>query len=216
MNTKKKRENEALITKAVKMVNDAMKGMKRHDEVTPLSHHSLTVFLILRDLLRVQSTRTLVTGILHDIVEDTGEKKLDIEQEVEREFGAAIAARVAKQTHVYVSETAVPDPKQRRLLRYRKKLARVPAWDAHDCLVSLADILANLYQYDGSIDPVMLRKPPYWNWALREMLPALDQRLREQKWTGLMPSGLVMRHTRYCGPLPLFDRVELAHLDAIV
>lgn len=115
---------------AIHFVEKAFAGQKRIKENIPLSFHSIMVGYMLKD--SGYNKEIILTGFLHDIIEDTEYTYEDIV----RLFGETIASNVLK-----VSEdTTITDWTKRK----EEFFNRMTSWSKEIFLVELADKLQNL------------------------------------------------------------------------
>lgn len=115
---------------AIHFVEKAFAGQKRIKEDIPLSFHSIMVGYMLKD--SGYNKEIILTGFLHDIIEDTEYTYEDIV----RLFGETIASNVLK-----VSEdTTITDWTKRK----EEFFNRMTSWSKEIFLVELADKLQNL------------------------------------------------------------------------
>ena len=115
---------------AIHFVEKAFAGQKRIKEDIPLSFHSIMVGYILKD--NGYNKEVVLTGFLHDIIEDTEYTYEDIKSQ----FGKKIADNVLK-----VSEdVTITDWTKRK----EEFFNRMTSWSKEIFLVELADKLQNL------------------------------------------------------------------------
>ena len=115
---------------AIHFVEKAFAGQKRIKEDIPLSFHSIMVGYILKD--SGYNKEVVLTGFLHDIIEDTEYTYEDIKSQ----FGKKIADNVLK-----VSEdVTIIDWTKRK----EEFFNRMTSWSKEIFLVELADKLQNL------------------------------------------------------------------------
>ena len=127
-----------LLARAYRYSDLAHAGQVRHSG-EPYVSHCVEVARILADLQL--DTTTVVSGLLHDIVEDT-----DITvQDVEREFGSEIAQIVDGLTKI--ANLPLSSREERQVENYRKLLLSI-AKDARVILIKLADRLHNMRTLD--------------------------------------------------------------------
>jgi len=103
----------------------------RKDNETPYIAHPFRVAMTVRDVFEIDDANILAAALLHDTIEDT---TTDYD-EVQEEFGPAIASLVAALT----KDMRLPE--DRREKEYMKQLKSAP-WEAR--LVKLADVYDNL------------------------------------------------------------------------
>ena len=126
--------NESLIQKAYILSKSSHGNQKRHSG-DPYFSHPLAVAEILADLKLDQES--VITGLLHDVVEDT-EVTLD---EIETEFGEEIAKLVDGVTKLGKIESI---PSNERVAENFRKLALAMSEDIRVLLVKLADRVHNM------------------------------------------------------------------------
>lgn len=126
--------NEALVQKAYIFSKEAHGSQKRHSG-DPYFSHPVAVAEILADLKLDQES--IVTALLHDVVEDT-EVTLD---EIEKEFGEEIAKLVDGVTKLGKIESA---PANERIAENFRKLTLAMSEDIRVLIVKLADRLHNM------------------------------------------------------------------------
>jgi GTP pyrophosphokinase len=126
--------NESLIQKAYILSKSSHGNQKRHSG-DPYFSHPLAVAEILADLKLDQES--VITGLLHDVVEDT-EVTLD---EIEAEFGEEIAKLVDGVTKLGKIESI---PSTERVAENFRKLALAMSEDIRVLLVKLADRVHNM------------------------------------------------------------------------
>jgi GTP diphosphokinase / guanosine-3',5'-bis(diphosphate) 3'-diphosphatase len=129
------RLDEELLVRAYRFSEEAHRGQKRNSG-EPYVTHAVEVAKILAELQL--DTATVASGLIHDVVEDT---KITI-ADVEREFGAEIAAIVDGLTKIAKLPTS-GSKQDRQVESYRKMLLSI-AKDARVILVKLADRLHNM------------------------------------------------------------------------
>lgn len=126
--------NEALIQKAYIFSKEAHGNQKRHSGDLYFSH-PVAVAEILTELKL--DCESIVTALLHDVVEDT---EITLE-EIEKEFGEEIARLVDGVTKLGKIETA---PANERIAENFRKLTLAMSEDIRVLLVKLADRLHNM------------------------------------------------------------------------
>jgi GTP pyrophosphokinase len=126
--------NESLIQKAYVLSKTSHGNQKRHSG-DPYFSHPLAVAEILADLKLDQES--VITGLLHDVVEDT-EVTLD---EIEADFGEEIAKLVDGVTKLGKIESI---PSNERVAENFRKLALAMSEDIRVLLVKLADRIHNM------------------------------------------------------------------------
>ncbi len=132
------RLDHELLVRAYKFSDVAHAGQVRHSG-EPYVSHCIEVARILADLQL--DTTTVVSGLLHDIVEDTD---ITIE-DVAREFGSEIAQIVDGLTKI--ANLPLSSREERQVENYRKLLLSI-AKDARVILIKLADRLHNMRTLD--------------------------------------------------------------------
>ncbi len=132
------RLDHEMLVRAYKFSDAAHAGQVRHSG-EPYVSHCIEVARILADLQL--DTTTVVSGLLHDIVEDT-----DITiDDVSREFGNEIAEIVDGLTKI--ASLPLSSREERQVENYRKLLLSI-AKDARVILIKLADRLHNMRTLD--------------------------------------------------------------------
>jgi GTP diphosphokinase / guanosine-3',5'-bis(diphosphate) 3'-diphosphatase len=126
--------NEALVQKAYIFSKAAHGNQKRHSG-DPYFSHPLAVAEILTDLKLDQES--IITALLHDVVEDT---EVTIE-EIEKEFGEDVAKLVDGVTKLGKIESI---PSNERVAENFRKLALAMSEDIRVLLIKLADRLHNM------------------------------------------------------------------------
>lgn len=152
---------EALSFAALKHQGQTRKSADR----APYIHHPIAVATILAGEGGVQDTETLIAALLHDTLEDTDAS----EAELQRHFGARVAAIVAELS----DDMTLPKPERKAIQVLR----------AHDCspparLVRLADKIANVRD--------VIDNPPQ-DWPL-------ERRVRYLSWSGEVVAALRGTH----------------------
>ncbi len=132
------RLDHELLVRAYKFSDVAHAGQVRHSG-EPYVSHCIEVARILADLQL--DTTTVVSGLLHDIVEDTD---ITIE-DVARECGSEIAQIVDGLTKI--ANLPLSSREERQVENYRKLLLSI-AKDARVILIKLADRLHNMRTLD--------------------------------------------------------------------
>ncbi len=133
------RLDEELLVRAYQFSAEAHLGQKRNSG-EPYVTHAVEVAKILADLQL--DTTTVVSGLIHDVVEDT---KITV-ADVEREFGKEIAAIVDGLTKIAKLPNSGSN-QDRQVESYRKLLLSI-AKDARVIIVKLADRLHNMRTLD--------------------------------------------------------------------
>jgi GTP pyrophosphokinase len=129
------RLDEDLLARAYRFSEQAHRGQKRNSG-EPYVTHAVEVAKILAGLQL--DTTTVASGLIHDVVEDTAVSIAD----VEREFGAEIAAIVDGLTKI--AKLPNSGSKQDRQVESYRKLLLSIAKDARVIIVKLADRLHNM------------------------------------------------------------------------
>ena len=129
------RLDQELLARAYRFSEEAHRGQTRNSGA-PYVMHCIEVAKILADL-QLDST-TVVSGLIHDVVEDTA---IELE-DVEREFGKEIAAIVDGLTKIAKLPNSGSN-QDRQVESYRKLLLSI-AKDARVIIVKLADRLHNM------------------------------------------------------------------------
>jgi len=131
----KSRLDEELLVRAYRFSEEAHRGQKRNSG-EPYITHAVEVAKILAELQL--DTTTVISGLIHDVVEDTTITIADIE----REFGAETAAIVDGLTKI--AKLPSSGSKQDRQVESYRKLLLSIAKDARVIIVKLADRLHNM------------------------------------------------------------------------
>ncbi|HEU5186196.1 MAG TPA: bifunctional (p)ppGpp synthetase/guanosine-3',5'-bis(diphosphate) 3'-pyrophosphohydrolase [Gemmatimonadaceae bacterium] len=127
-----------LLTRAYRFSERAHAGQKRSSGDAYVSH-CVEVAKILAELHL--DTVTVASGLIHDVIEDTGVTV----QELEREFGTEIAGIVDGVTKI--GNITFRSTQERQVENYRKLLLSI-AKDARVILIKLADRLHNMRTLD--------------------------------------------------------------------
>ena len=127
-----------LLTRAYRFSERAHAGQKRSSGEAYVSH-CVEVAKILAEL-HLDSV-TVASGLIHDVIEDTGVSV----DEIEREFGTEIASIVDGVTKI--GNITFRSTQERQVENYRKLLLSV-AKDARVILIKLADRLHNMRTLD--------------------------------------------------------------------
>lgn len=162
--------NLALVLRASVFAAQKHRNQRRKDvEASPYINHPLALACILADEGGVADATTISAALLHDTIEDTATTA----EELQREFGAAVAAVVLEVT----DDKALPKAERKRL-----QVEHAGAISDRAKLVKLADKIANLRDiaasppWDWSVD----RRREYFDWAkavvdrLRGVHPGLE------------------------------------------
>ena len=137
--TANNRLDTELLARAYRFSEEAHRGQFR-DSGAPYVTHCVEVAKILADLQL--DTTTVVSGLIHDVVEDTRFGVAD----VEREFGKEIASLVDGLTKIAKLPNS-GSKEERQVESYRKLLLSI-AKDARVIVVKLADRLHNMRTLD--------------------------------------------------------------------
>lgn len=178
-------------------VIEAVGSRLRKDGVTPEWAHPLRVRRLIEERFEIHDRRTLAVALMHDLIEDTDQHGGKIAER----FGLAIATHVDDQTYRELSRASYPTAQERKVAKYEEKMSRVHRWRMRACLVSLADILDNLFLNDGRRDP--LARDPYRWFMVNCMLPELETRMRVLLWRRPFPSDLISGDGQFIGKRPL-------------
>ena len=148
-------DDVARLIKAVDFAAFKHRRQRRKDaEASPYINHPLALARVLKLEAGVAEVDVLVAAILHDTVEDT---ETTVE-ELEREFGHAVASIVAEVT----DDKSLPKPDRKRL-----QVEHAPHISHPAKLVKLADKICNLrdvLEAPPSHWP-MERRRAYFEWA---------------------------------------------------
>lgn len=171
----------AQLVKAASFAASKHKMQRRKDaESSPYINHPLALAHILCSEGHVTAPKILISALLHDTLEDT---ETSVE-EIEREFGAEIAAVVAEVT----DDKSLPKEERKRL-----QVAKAGSRSKAAKLVKLADKISNLRDIAAAppADWPVERREAYFHWAkdvvdeLRGVSPALEQVFDEAYKVGL-------------------------------
>jgi guanosine-3',5'-bis(diphosphate) 3'-pyrophosphohydrolase len=170
-----------LILEAAAFAADRHRMQRRKDaEASPYINHPLALAHILSREGRVDDPVVLCAALLHDTVEDTGTTL----EELERRFGAKVAAIVAEVTN----DETLPKAEQKRL-----QVVNAASKSVGAKLVKLADKISNLRDI-AATPPAgwsAERRAEYYRWSsevvagLRGVNPALDHAFDEAYERGL-------------------------------
>jgi guanosine-3',5'-bis(diphosphate) 3'-pyrophosphohydrolase len=170
-----------LILEAAAFAADKHRMQRRKDvEASPYINHPLALAHILSREGKVNDPIVLCAALLHDTVEDT-ETTLE---ELERRFGAEVAATVAEVTN----DETLPKAEQKRL-----QVAKAASKSRAAKLVKLADKISNLRDLVATPPAGWSRERrlDYYRWSrdvvagLRGVNPALEQAFDEAYDRGL-------------------------------
>ncbi|HYG48522.1 MAG TPA: HD domain-containing protein [Allosphingosinicella sp.] len=174
-----------LILAAAAFAADRHRMQRRKDaEASPYINHPLALAHILSREGAISDATILCAALLHDTVEDT---ETTIE-ELERLFGAEVAAIVAEVTN----DGSLPKPEQKRL-----QVANAASKSRGAKLVKLADKISNLRDI-AATPPAgwsAERRSEYYRWSrdvvagLRGVSPALERAFDEAYERGLARIG---------------------------
>ena len=159
---------------AIRFVTKAFNGKKRIKEDIDMSFHSMTVGFMLKDI--GCNEEIVLTGLLHDIIEDTSYGYNDIE----KYFGKKIADNVLKVTE----DESITDWMERKKIF----IANLSKQNNDIILVELADKLHNLLSdYDEWLshgkEAIATLKTTYEmnKWYYLELLKLFEERLDNNK-----------------------------------
>ncbi len=174
-----------LIFEALEFASHKHRDQRRKDaDASPYINHPLALAHILSREGKISDSIVLCAALLHDTVEDT-ETTLD---ELEREFGAEVAAIVAEVTN----DASLSKAEQKRL-----QVANAASKSRGAKLVKLADKISNLRDI-AATPPAgwsAQRRGEYYRWSrdvvagLRGVSPALEQAFDEAYERGLARIG---------------------------
>lgn len=159
-----------LVLRAAAFAAVKHRTQRRKDaDASPYINHPLALANVLANEGGVNDAHVLAAALLHDTVEDT-DTSLD---ELQREFGAEIAAIVAEVT----DDKSLPKQERKRL-----QVSKAGSKSNAAKLVKLADKISNLRNITSSppADWVTDRKSEYFDWAadvvagLRGVNPTLE------------------------------------------
>jgi guanosine-3',5'-bis(diphosphate) 3'-pyrophosphohydrolase len=127
---------------------------RKNEEATPYINHLITVGHILTDIGGIHDIPTLITGILHDTIEDTDTSP----EELEAEFGAHIRTLVEEVT----DDKSLPKQVHKQL-----QIAHAGEASFEARCVKLADKIANLQDLADSPPATwpLQRKQEYVDWS---------------------------------------------------
>lgn len=132
-------------------------GQRRKGKAAePYVNHLAEVARLVAEGTEGKDATAVVAALLHDTIEDTGTTR----EELEREFGAEVAALVAEVT----DDKALPKAERKRL-----QVANAPGKSARAKVIKLADKTSNLRSITAS-PPVgwdWQRQREYFDWAAR-------------------------------------------------
>ena len=156
-----------LILKACEFAADKHRNQRRKDHArTPYINHPLAVARVLADEGGVKDAEILAAAILHDTLEDTATTR----RELEREFGARIAALVSEVT----DDKSLPKQRRKQL-----QIDHAPMKSKGAALIKVADKICNLRD---------LRASPPKHWTA-------ERRQRYRQWASDVVTALPLgRH----------------------
>lgn len=173
------------IIAAAAFAADRHRMQRRKDaDASPYINHPLALAHILSSEGKISDSATLCAALLHDTVEDT-ETSLD---ELERLFGAKVAAIVAEVTN----DETLPKAEQKRL-----QVVNAASKSRSAKLVKLADKISNLRDIAATPPAGWSagRRLEYYRWSrevvagLRGVSPALERAFDEAYESGLARIG---------------------------
>ncbi len=148
-------ERISLLFKAISFASEKHKDQRRKDSgASPYINHPLAVAETLWRTGRVRDFVTIISGILHDTIEDTGTTP----EELERNFGSEIRSVVEELT----DDKNLPKQERKRLqiVNASHKTNRAKLIKLADKICNIQDIIASPPS-DWSID----RKRAYIAWS---------------------------------------------------
>ena len=125
----------ALFNRAIQYAVDAHAGQLRKGTNIPYIVHPMEAAAIVASM--TQDEEILAAAVLHDVIEDTGRTRRDIE----REFGATVAAYVAAESENKREDQPAADTWQ---LRKQETLNHLATASEPIKMIALGDKLANL------------------------------------------------------------------------
>ena len=144
-----------LILRAAAFAARKHRDQRRKDaEASPYINHPLELARVLAEVGGVTDAATLCTALLHDTIEDTATTR----DELQREFGAEIAALVAEVT----DDKTLPKADRKRL-----QVEHAATISDKAKRVKLADKISNLADVAQSppADWSLQRRREYFDWA---------------------------------------------------
>jgi (p)ppGpp synthase/HD superfamily hydrolase len=156
-------------------------GQRRKGEAAePYVNHVAEVARLVAEATEGKDAVAVVAALLHDTVEDTGVTHADLE----REFGAEVAALVAEVT----DDKRLPKAERKRL-----QVEHAPHKSARARMIKLADKTSNLRSILASppVDWTVQRQREYFEWAgevaqgCRGVNPTLERWFDEARAAGL-------------------------------
>ena len=156
-----------LVLRAAAFAADKHRHQRRKDHArTPYINHPLAVARVLAEEGGVNDPEILAAAILHDTLEDTATTR----RELEREFGARIAALVSEVT----DDKSLPKQRRKQL-----QIDRAPMKSKGAALIKVADKICNLRD---------LRDSPPKQWTA-------ERRQRYRRWASDVVTALPLgRH----------------------
>ena len=145
----------ALVIRAVEFAAKKHRMQRRKDtDASPYINHPIALMHVLCIDGRITDPVILAAAALHDTIEDTETTG----EELEREFGSAIASLVSEMT----DDKSLPKPERKRLqIEHARHMSR------EGTLVKLADKICNLRDMAASppADWSLDRQIEYFDWA---------------------------------------------------
>lgn len=133
----------ARFARALAFARERHQGQLRKDGRTPFIDHVVRVAVLVQG--ETTSMDVICAALLHDTIEDTATSRDDLEAE----FGAAVADLVVELTE---------DKRLPRVERKREAEERAPSLSAAAKLVKLADVLDNLYSLPSASHSITRRR----------------------------------------------------------
>jgi guanosine-3',5'-bis(diphosphate) 3'-pyrophosphohydrolase len=157
----------SLVLRAAAFAADKHRHQRRKDHArTPYINHPLAVARVLAEEGGVKDPEILAAAILHDTLEDTETTR----RELEREFGARIAALVSEVT----DDKSLPKQRRKQL-----QIDHAPMKSKGAALIKIADKICNLRD---------LRDSPPKNWTV-------ERRQKYRQWASDVVTALPLgRH----------------------
>jgi (p)ppGpp synthase/HD superfamily hydrolase len=147
----------ALVLRAAAFAADKHRHQRRKDHArTPYINHPLAVARVLAEEGGVKDPQILAAAILHDTLEDTETTP----KELQREFGARVAALVSEVT----DDKSLPKQRRKQL-----QIDYAPMKSKGAALIKVADKICNLRDLRDSPPThwTVERRRNYTHWALR-------------------------------------------------
>ncbi len=156
-----------LVLRAAAFAADKHRHQRRKDHArTPYINHPLAVARVLAEEGGIKDPEILAAAILHDTLEDTATSR----RELERKFGARIAALVSEVT----DDKSLPKQRRKQL-----QIDRAPMKSEGAALIKIADKICNLRD---------LRDSPPKHWTV-------ERRQRYRQWASDVVTALPLgRH----------------------